>query len=178
MSKTATKIVCLLVAGPVLAACGCASDPTQGYTTKSQYLTSVRTVAVPIWTRGKEVFRRELEFQLTEAIIKRLELSTPYKVVDKTRADTELRGSIDKVSQRVLSFNPDSGDPREKEITYTVSFTWTDLRSGRVLTKRKAFTQAGNYIPPAPFGEDFYQGSEDVINRLAQRIVEQLQADW
>ena len=178
MSKTATKIVCLLLAGPVLGACGCASDPTQGYTVKSQYPTNIRTVAVPIWTRGKEVFRRELELQLTEAIIKRLELSTPYKVVDKTRADTELRGTIDGVSQRVLSFNPDSGEPREKEITYSVSFTWTDLRSGKVLAKRKAFRQAGVYIPPAPFGEDFYQGSEDVINKLAQRIIEQLQAEW
>jgi outer membrane lipopolysaccharide assembly protein LptE/RlpB len=178
MSKTAMRIACLVVAGTMLAACGCASDPTQGYTTKSQYLTNVRTVAVPIWTRGKEVYRRELEFQLTEALVKRLELSTPYKVVDKARADTELRGTIDNVSQRVLSFNPDTGDPREKEITYTVSFTWTDLRSGKVLVKRKGFHQAGSYIPPTPFGEDFYQGSEDVVNKLAQRIVEQLAAEW
>jgi outer membrane lipopolysaccharide assembly protein LptE/RlpB len=178
MSTTVTRTICLLLAGPMLAACGCASDPTQGYTVKSQYLQNVRTVAVPIWTRGKEVYRRELEMQLTEAVIKRLELSTPYKVVDKTRADTELRGTIDNVSQRVLSFNPDSGQARETEITYTVSFTWTDLRSGKVLTRRRNFRQAGAYIPLAPFGEGFFQGSEDVVNKLAQRIVEQLAVEW
>jgi outer membrane lipopolysaccharide assembly protein LptE/RlpB len=178
MSTTAMRIIRLMLAGPLLAACSCSSDPTQGYTTKSQYLQNVRTVAVPIWTRGKEVYRRELEMQLTEAIVKRLELSTPYKVTDKTRADTELRGTIENVSQRVLSFNPDTGQAREKEITFTVSFTWTDLRSGKVLTRRKNFRQAGSYIPLAPLGEDFFQGSEDVVNKLAQRIVEQLEVDW
>jgi outer membrane lipopolysaccharide assembly protein LptE/RlpB len=178
MNKTAMKIVCLLLAGPMLAACGCDVDPTQGYTTRSQYPKSIRTVAVPIWTRGKAIYRRELEMQLTEAIVKRLELSTPYKVVDKTRADSELSGSIDNVSQRVLSFNPDSGQARELEITYTVSFTWTDLRSGRVLTRRKNFRQAGTYIPPAPFSEDFFQGSEDLVNKLAQRIVDQMALEW
>jgi outer membrane lipopolysaccharide assembly protein LptE/RlpB len=178
MNTTAMKINGLLLAGTLLAACGCDVDPTQGYTTRSQYPKSVRTVAVPIWTLGKEVFRRDLQFQLTEALIKRLEASTPYKVVDKTRADTELRGSIDNVSQRVLSFNPDSGQPRELEITYTVSFTWTDLRSGKVLTRRKNFRQSGSYIPPAPFGENFFQGSEDLINKLAERIVDQMALEW
>lgn len=116
--------------------------------------------------------------RLTEAVVKRLELDTQYKVTDKSRADTELRGTIDRVSQRVLSFNPDSGLPREKELTVTVSFTWTDLRSGKVLAQRRSFRQAGTYIPPQPFGEDFFQGSEDVVNKLAKRIVEQMETDW
>ncbi|MCD6303667.1 MAG: hypothetical protein J7M21_01750 [Planctomycetes bacterium] len=158
--------------------CGCDSDPAKGYTTASQYPAGIKTVAVPIWHRGRDVYRRGLEMRLTEAIVKRIELDTPYKVTEKSRADTELVGTIDQVSQRVLSFNPDTGLPREKEITLTVSFTWTDLRNGKVLVRRRNFRESAAYIPPAPLGEDFFQGSEDVINRLARRIVQQMEADW
>ncbi|HUT01766.1 MAG TPA: LPS assembly lipoprotein LptE [Phycisphaerae bacterium] len=177
MKSTATVTAGALVLGMLLAA-GCSSDPTKGYTLKSQYPEGIKTVTVPIWHRGKKVYRRGLEMRLTESVVKRLELDTPYKVTDKSRADTELRGTIDLVSQRVLSFNPDSGLPREREITVAVSFTWTDLRNGKVLARRTNFRQAGTYISPAPFGEDFFQGSEDVVNKLAQRIVEQMEADW
>jgi len=178
MKNIATVIARALAAGVLLGGAGCSNDPTKGYTLKSQYVEGVKTVSVPIWHRGKEVYRRGLEMRLTEAVIKRLELDTPYKVTDKSRADTELRGTIDRISQRVLSFNPDSGLPREKELTVTVSFTWTDLRTGKVLAQRKGFREAGAYVPPQPFGEDFFQGSEDVVNKLARRIVEQMEADW
>ena len=178
MRTTATISVWILLAGVLAAAGGCATDPTKGYTTKSQYVEGVKTIAVPIWTRGKEVYRRGIEMRLTEALVKRIELDTPYKVTAKSRADTEIRGKIDRISQRVLSFNPDTGMAREKEITLTVSFTWTDLRSGKVLAKRGNFRQAGTYIPLDPLGEDFFQGSEDVVNKLAVRIVEQMAAEW
>jgi hypothetical protein len=157
---------------------GCSSDPTKGYTLASQYDTGIKTVCVPIWTRGRNVFRRDLEMRLTEALVKKVELDTPYKVVDKSRADTELRGSLDLVSQRVLSYNPDNGLPRETEITMSVSFTWMDLRSGKAIRQVANLSQSAVYIPLSPLSEDFFQGSEDVINRLAQRVVEQMESDW
>ena len=178
MRRTATFLAWTIVCGGLAAACGCSDDPTKGYTLKSQYVEGIKTVAVPIWHRGRDVYRRDLEFHLTEAIIKRLELDTPYKVTDKSRADTELRGTIDLIPQRVLSYNPDTGRSREMEVTLTVSFTWTDLRSGKVLAQRRDLRQAGTYIPPVPFGEDFFQGSEDVVDKLARRIVEHMEADW
>ena len=173
----ATTVAGLLLACVLLTG-GCSEDPTKGYTLKSQFPEDVRTVHVPIWHRGRNVYRRGLEMRLTEALIKRLELDTPYKVTDKDRAHTELTGTIDTISQRVMSFNPDSGLPREKEITLIVSFSWVDLRNGRDIVRRRNFRQAGTYIPPQPLSEDFFLGSEDVINRLAQRIVEQMAAEW
>jgi hypothetical protein len=165
-----------LLAG-VMAAAGCAEDPTKGYSLKSQYVGGVKTVAVPIFQRGKQVYRRGLEMRLTEAVIKRIELDTPYKVTSKSRADTELRGSLDLISQRVLSFNPDTGLPQETEITLTATFTWTDLRDGTV-RKQARVRQADTYLPRAPFREDFFQGSEGAVNKLARRIVEHMEADW
>ncbi len=158
--------------------CGCTSDPTAGYTTTSQYRTGIKTVAVPIWTRGRHIYRRDLETQLTEAIVKRIELDTPYKVTTKAKADTQLRGSIDAVAQRVLSRNPNSGLAREIQVTFTVSFVWDDLRTGQRLTERENFTVAATYIPEEPLSESFLVGSEDLVNRLAKRIVEQMEQPW
>lgn len=169
----------VLVAGCLAAAAGCSSDGTTGYTTNSLYRPGIRTVAVPIWQRGEKVYRREVEDRLTEAVQKQIELDTPYKVTSRAKADTELRGTIDEIDQRPMSINPDTGLARELEVTIIVSFTWTDLRpGGKVLVERKNFRVAATYIPEGAYNEDFFQGSEDAINRLAQRIVEQMETPW
>ena len=162
---------------PALAG-GCSNDPTQGYTFASQYPTNVRTVTVPIWTRGPAVYRRELEYKLTEALVKQIEHDTPYKVTKPVRADTELTGTIDLVHQRVLSTNPDDGRPREITMTFVVSFRWRDLRSGKVLVEKANYRVTGSYVPSMPFFEHDFHGAEDTINKLARRIVEELREDW
>jgi hypothetical protein len=190
MMKKTSVILAMLVA-----CVGCSYDGESGYTTKSPYPENVHTVAVPIWNLGANVYRRGLEMRLTEALVKRIELDTPYKVTDKSRADTILSGTIDTVEQRVLSYNPDSGYPREKEVTLVISFTWTDLRNGKTLVKKTNFRVAATYLPddeffeenptqwpghykPYPFKEDFFQGSEDALNKMAIRIVEQMETPW
>lgn len=173
-----TALLLLVAAAGALVAPGCASDPRTGYTTESLYRGGIDSVAVPIFQRGRGVYRRNIEDRLTEALIKRIELDTPYKVTDKARADTLLEGTLSRVSQRVLSRNPDTGRPREMEETFAVALTWTDLRTGEVLVRRTNVRASATYIPPDPFGEDFFQGSEDLVNRMARRIVEEMEADW
>jgi hypothetical protein len=143
-----------------------------------QHPTNVGTVYVPVWTTGKEVYRRGLEIRLSEAVAKRIQQITPYRIADKTHADTELSGTVELIPQKVLSFNPDTGLPRELEMTIVVNFVWKDLRSGKIIVKRNGLRSTGTYIPHEPFGEEFFQGSEDVINRLAERVVEQMEKDW
>ena len=170
-------VVSTLVVVMLLSA-GCTNDPAQGYTTKDQYRPGITTVSVPMWTRGKHVYRRGLEMRITHAVDRQIELDTRYKVTAKSRADTELTGSLDKVVQSVMSVNPDTGRPRDQEITFYVSFEWTDLRSGKILVKKSNFRVTSTYLPSAPLSEDFFQGSEDVINKLAERIVEQMEDEW
>ena len=173
MKTFKTALILLLLSTMTMGPGGCGP-----YTMKSQYRPGIKTVFVPIWTRGKDVYRRGVEMRLTEALQKRIELNTPYKVASKARADTELSGKIDRIDQQVLSRNPETGLPREKEITFHLSFTWKDLRSGKVLVEHTNFRVADTYIPDQPFREGFFQGSESVINRLARRIVEEMEADW
>ncbi len=154
-------------------------DPNVGYTLASPYRSDVKTVYVPIWRRGKQVYRRDIEIRLSEAIAKRIETDTPYKIADRGVADTELSGVLRSVRQRVLSYDPRSGLARQIELELVVDFTWTDLRpTGGVIREEEGFVVGTTYIPPAPFSEDFFQGSEDAINKLAERIVEQLAAEW
>ena len=160
----------------VFTASGCFNDdPNLGYTARNHYRPGIQTVVVPMWTRGKDVYRRGLEISLTKALVKRIELDTPYKVTKKDRADTEFDGSIDTIIQQVLSFNPDTGQPREIQVTFEVSFKWTDLRTGKVLVERETFDVTGVYLPDAPFNEDFFLGSQKLMDNMALRIVETME---
>ena len=148
-----------------------------GYTTGSPFRQDVRSVDVPIWTVGKDVYRRGLEDRITQAVKKRL-AATPYKIATAGTADTQLTGNVELISQRILSSNPDTGLPREIEITLTVSFKWIDLRNGNVLADQPAFQVSDTYIPDRGFREDFFLGSEGAINKLARRVVEKMEYAW
>lgn len=170
--------VLLVTALGSLCSPGCSADPEQGYSFQSLHRPDVETVHVEMFQRGRPVFRRELEMRLTESVAKHIQLLTPYRLAEKQQADTTLTGEIVSVSQRVLSRNPNTGLPRELEMTFLVAFRWQDLRTGEVLKDVARLPVSGSYIPPEPMGEDFFQGSADVVDRLGRRIVEQLEADW
>ena len=153
-------------------------DGQGAYTLRNHYRTEVSSVYVPIWTRGKDVYRRELEYRLTEAIIKRIEMDTPYTITDRPRADSELTGQLLLVEQGVLGRNPDSGDVLEQEIEMVIAFAWRNLQTGEVMAEEVALQVRGTYIPECPLGEDFFQGSQDVIEKAARLVVEHMEAEW
>lgn len=178
MRPASTTVWIVTVAALLAATAGCSTDPSAGYTTASLFPDDVETVAVPIWTRGGAIFRRELETRFTEALVKRIELDTPYKVTDKSRADTILEGTIVAVNQRVLGVNVDVGAPRQIEIQVAVAFTWTDLRTGEIRLRRNKFISAGVYSEAEPLNEDFFLGSTIALDLLAQRVVQTMEKPW
>ena len=157
---------------------GCAADGVGGYSTASLYPAGIETVAVPIWTRDANVFRRDLEFRLTEAVIKRIEGDTPYRVAPRAEADTLLTGRIVEVAQQALSVNPDTGRPRQLQVQIIVAYTWTDLRTGRELATVARLASAGVYTLSDPFDEDFFLGSTAAIDEVALRVVESMEQPW
>jgi hypothetical protein len=101
-----------------------------GYTTRPTYNLDIHTVRVPIFKN--DTFYRGLEFQLTEAVIREIELKTPYKVVTAGEpADTELTGKIKLLTKNLVV--PDQLDlVRQSEVTLTVEVVWRDLRPGHI----------------------------------------------
>jgi hypothetical protein len=102
-----------------------------GYTTRPNYDESIKTVRVPIFEN--RTFRRGLEFDLTRAVIREIELKTPYKVVQGD-ADTELKGTIISYNKNIINRNQ-LNEVREAETTLAVELVWKDLRSGEILTR-------------------------------------------
>jgi hypothetical protein len=163
-----------LTATVVLAGCGYTTDRDKIIRTTNSKNERIRTVALDIF-QSKE-FRRGLELQLTEALAKRIEGETPFKLAKKDRADTILTGEIVEIRQATLGREFQTLTPRETAQTVIVNFQWKDLRTGEVLMDRPRFVQTVDYVKP--LGEDFDHASQRAMNRLAVRIVEQMESDW
>ena len=134
-------------------------------------------MAVPIFEN--RVFYQGVEFDLTEALAKEIELRTPYKVLqDQSRADTAVTGSIIDVDQRRLARDDRTGLVEALEVSVTIDFDWTDLRSGQCLRQRKGFTAVVHYAPARVTGEPFQVAQHQAVARLAQRIVDAMGSDW
>jgi len=171
MNGTRLRMSLVVLAAVAAVVGGC------GYRIGSMHRSDVRSIHVPVWTRGRDVYRRDVEKRLTEAIIKRIQADTQYKISTQALADAKLTGTIERITQHVLTINTDTGGARELEVEFTVSFVWTDLEKGKE-QRWKDFRAVGRYIRSEPFSETFAVGGEDVINEVAQRIVEQLEEKW
>jgi hypothetical protein len=165
----------LALSGLVLAGgCGYTADRQAVIQTTNSKNEQIRTVALDIFQTRE--FRRGLELQLTEALAKRIEAETPFKLAKKDRADTLLTGEILEVRQSTIGRDFRTVTPRETAASIIVSVQWKDLRTGEVLMDRPRFVQTVDYV--RPLGEDFYHGSQQAMDRLAERIVEQMESDW
>ena len=161
--------------GALLAAgCGYTAERTATFRTTNSNKDAIRTVALDIF-ESKE-FRRGLELQLTEALAKRIEAESPFKLVKKDRADTILTGEIREVRQATLGRDFRNVEPRETAATLVIAFQWKDLRTGEVLVDRPNFVQTVDYV--RPLGEDFYHASQRSMDKLAERMVEEMQSEW
>ncbi len=165
------KSLCLAA----LMALGLVLSPGCGYQIGRPFDDSVDSVAVETMARGPDVFRREIEFRATEAIKKRIEHQTPYVLTSPGKADTLLVTRLELVTQSPLTYNPDTGVPRQQEVGLKVSMTWTDQRSGRVKVQRDSILVSGMYLVPEPFNQGFFVGREEALNELARRIVEEME---
>ena len=158
-----------------LAAAGC------GYMVGAPFPEDVRTVAVPIFT--SQTFRREVEFQLTEAVQKQIEKQTHFRVADEAYADTKLTGTIVDVrkdNRGETGFD----DIRNVGLTFYVQVTWEDLRTGRLLREQQidippdvvALLGQTSFAPE--LGQSLASATDRVIEQLAYDIVNRMEFPW
>lgn len=166
----------LMIAAIACCACGCASDPTQGYSAASIYPTGIRTVAIPIFK--SDSYTRDIEFMVTDALIKEVEARTPYKVVPSSRADTIILGHVREVELDQLSKSRLTGLSEEVIVSVTIDFLWKDQRTGKPLVERRAFTANALFVPSRPSSEPIEIGQFAAAQELARDVVSELQAEW
>ena len=157
----------MVLCGSLLTGCG--------YSAKRPFSADIDTVYVEM-LQSRE-FRRELEFHLTEALVKRIEMDTPYRIADREVADTVLSGEIIEVKQNVQGNMFVTDDPRSIGSSVIMRFRWQDQRTGDILVDRPRFLHLDSYIPPV--GESFTTGvAVRSLDRMAERIVETMEIGW
>jgi Lipopolysaccharide-assembly len=146
LKPTRRAVIAGLLAGGASLLSGCGWDghfTMFGYTTHPNYDENIRTVYVPIFTNKafQTTPHRGFEMELTRAVIREIEATTPFKVVsDCNRADTELQGTIVNMAKWVQN-RTQQNEIREGEIYLAVELVWRDLRTNEVLSN-----------PPKPQG--------------------------
>lgn len=117
-----------------------------------------------------------MEFSLTEALVKRIEMDTPYHVAPRPQADVLLSGELLSVENRTFGDEFDTDLPREIGSTVLVKFRVQDMNTGEILVERPRFVYQTSYIPPV--GETFAQAMTRAMDGLAEGIVESMETDW
>lgn len=180
---TAALLACGAVA-LLLAGCGYSAWPDGsdgrrplqmgGYSAGFLQPGEVQTVYVEVF--ASQEFRRELEFRLTEALVKRILIDTPYRIARRQQADTIITGEVRAVPVTNLGNDFDSDLPKEAQVVMVVDWTWKNRRTGEILAQHRAMMQGGVYLPLA--NETFFDGSEQAINDVAKRMTEAMESAW
>lgn len=176
-AHTSHKILVLLCAYAlvhfILGFCGCAE--MSGYSSESLFPDEVSSVCLEMF--DNRIFRRGVEYELSDALAKRIEAATPYKIISsKDRADTVMSGQIVGIGESVLSTERETGRPLEREVRLTAVVNWKDLTTGDLLIDSQSVTASASYSPYQ--NQDFTYGSALAANNLARRIVELMEEEW
>ena len=145
------------------------------------YAPDVTTVYVPMIE--SDSFRRDLGERLTEAVIKEIELKTPYKVVGTPNADSILAARL-MGERKLLEFENQNDDPRALEYALTAQVTWINRRQ-QPLAPMNSIPLPADFIPitqtatmlPEP-GQSDASAQQQAIQRLAEQIVATMEEPW
>lgn len=146
----------------------------QGYSNSWLHRQDVNTVYVEMFDNNS--FRRGYEYTLTDAVCKRIEAQTPYKIVsDRNVADTILSGTVS-VGVGVLAADRWTGRPLEQETTAAVTVTWKNLKTGQLLVDRQTVYASASYS--ASMGQTTEYAIDAAVNKAAQKTVELMEKSW
>lgn len=142
----------------------------------------IQTVYVPMFQSNS--LRPALGERLTEAVIKEIELRTPYKVVGSPeKADSILTGRIVSETKRTVVESP-YDDPREIATRFQVEVQWVDNR-GRLLTPEESVpvppelttvVAETTFVPEV--GQSLATAQQAALQRLASQIVGMMENPW
>lgn len=163
--------------GCLVALVGCAGYQVGNW---SLYPADIKTVHVPMFQSAS--FRRNLAEWLTEAVVKEIELKTPYKVVGSPSADSILSGRLAGEGADLVVENR-FDDPRAMEVDLVVEVRWMDRRSNQLSQgvvplppELVSVKGTGRLVPEV--GHSVATAELEAIQDVAQRIVGMMEAPW
>lgn len=146
-----------------------------GYSNKSLYPEGIESVCLQMFENDS--FRRGVEYELSDALAKRIEAQTPYKIISsRDRADTLISGKITNVDSSVLSLDRETGRAIEKEVRLVALVKWQNLKTGELLLDNVPVSASADFSEWQNQSFDYAAGL--AANKLAQRIVEKMEKKW
>jgi hypothetical protein len=173
-----SALLCVLLAASSLGWVGCAG---YRFGAASLYPTDVQTVYVPMFESNS--FRRSLSEWLTEAVIKEIELKTPYKVVGTPQADSVLIGKLTGDTKRVIVEDP-YDQPREVEVNMVVEVRWVNRKgdlinqSSSVVVPQDLVIMSNSGMLVTEYGQSVATAQLQSIQRTAAQIVSLMEMPW
>jgi hypothetical protein len=149
---------------------GCA-----GYHVGPVTKTNFHSIAVPMFRN--ETLLPQLEAQISNAVIQRLQQDGSLQIEPRPRADVVLIGAVERYDRIALrSLETDAGVPREFRISITVRVEATDRRTGETVLKSTEVVGTSDVF----IGEDQQSAemqalplvADDIAKRVAGLLVE------
>lgn len=158
-----------------MAALGGCGSPVGGYSTESLFPENIATVRLEMFDNRS--FRRGVEYEFTDALGKRIESATPYKIVtDPDRADSVISGQLLSIGEATLTIERNTARPLEKEVVIAAAVNWKDLKTGKMMINNQTVTASATYSGFQ--NQDFTYASSLAANRLAAKVVELMEQRW
>lgn len=145
------------------------------------YNTSIKTIYVPMVK--SDVLRPQLGERITEAVVKEIELRTPYKVVRDNCADAVLNIQLTNYNQGI-NFKDTWGGPRQESLDMRVKIELVDRKTqfmesgGEFAVDRDDTFIMGSGCLIAVAGQSTATEQQEAIDKLAARIVNVLEKAW
>jgi len=174
ISRTIHVFVCsCALVQSILVFSGCAE--LGGYSNESLFPQGISSVCLKMF--DNQSFRRDLEYELSDALSKRIEAETPYKIVsDEDRADSVISGQIASIGELVLTTERQTGGVLEKQVQVKAVVNWKNLKTGELLIDNQSITAEASYSGYQ--NQDFGYASALAANKLAQKVVELMEEKW
>ena len=175
--------MCVLLLGIILPIATVSCVGCAGYRlgTRTLYRPDIRTVYIPVIR--SDSFRADLGVRLTEVLQKKIEDRTPYKIANVGAADSTLVCRITNDTKRVVTENA-LDDVRAMQVSLVAEVNWVD-RIGNVLMENRflppdetAFYFSEQTLMVPEGGQSISTSQQRAIERMADHIVDQLEARW
>ena len=120
--------------------------------------------------------RRFLGQRLTEAVVKEVELSTPFTITNAQISDSFIRGRILQERKIVAGENVND-EPRTLRVQWVVEVDWVD-RAGVPLMQRQKIriNRDSEFVPEG--GQSLTTAQQRNIEQIARDVVSQMQLPW
>lgn len=148
---------------------------------RTLYPPHIRTVYVPMFE--SDSYRRNLGERLTEAVVKQIDLNTPFTISDSPTADSILTGRIISEGKRIVVESP-TDEPRQFEVEFVVQVSWLD-RQGQLLQQQGVIDLPSSLLEivsaasAAPeVGQSVTTAQQTAIDKVAVEIVSLMESPW